>query len=391
MIIKKIMPKSSIAKKRVAAYCRVSTLREDQVESFETQRRYYTDLIESHPEWEMVKIYADRHSATKAENRPGFQEMAADAQARKLDIILCKSISRFSRNVVDCQRYTKWFQTLGVTVIFEEQDIRTDDPTSDFVLSMMAAVAQDESHSISVNVQLAYENRFARGEYNLGNNRILGYDSKDGVLIPNQDAWVVKEIFKRFLEGQTYREISDVIVAMGAKSQTGKDHFSVETIRYMLSNETYVGDKLLQKQPPRDYITKKPDPNREYKPNYLTDDHEAIIDRETWNSVQEILKQREADNKAGIYRRSKGHHPLYGKVFCGECGAPFVRRTYKGRSGHYKAWNCKERQKGKKGNGCMNRIIKEDALVQAVSEKLGADAVDRVQKVLVYKDRIEIK
>ena len=110
MIIKKIMPKSSIARKRVAAYCRVSTLREDQVESFETQRRYYADLIESHPEWEMVKIYADRHSATKAENRPGFQEMAADAQARKLDIILCKSISRFSRNVVDCQRYTKWFQ-----------------------------------------------------------------------------------------------------------------------------------------------------------------------------------------------------------------------------------------------------------------------------------------
>lgn len=298
------------------------------IESFETQRRYYTDLIESHPEWEMVKIYADRHSATKAENRPEFQEMAA--------------------------------------------------------------VAQDESHSISVNVQPAYENRFARGEYNLGNNRILGYDSKDGVLIPNWDAWVVKEIFKRFLEGQTYREISDGIVAMGAKSQTGKDHFSVETIRYMLSNETYVGDKLLQKQPPRDYITKKPDPNREYKPNYLTEDHEAIIDRETWNAVQEILKQREAGNKAGIYRRSKGHHPLYGKVFCGECGALFVRRTYKGRSGHYKAWNCKERQKGKKGNGCMNAMVKEDALVQAVSEKLGADAVDRVQKVLVYKDRIEI-
>lgn len=209
-------------------------------------------------------------------------------------------------------------------------------------------------------------------------------------MIPNWDAWVVKEIFKRFLEGQTYREISDGIVAMGAKSQTGKDHFSVETIRYMLSNETYVGDKLLQKQPPRDYITKKPDPNREYKPNYLTEDHEAIIDRETWNAVQEILKQREADNKAGIYRRSKGHHPLYGKVFCGECGAPFVRRTYKGRSGHYKAWNCKERQKGKRGNGCMNVIVKEDALVQAVSEKLGSDAVDRVQKVLVYKDRIEI-
>lgn len=286
--------------------------------------------------------------------------------------------------------YAKWFRTLGITIIFEEQNIRTDDPTCDFVLSMMAAVAQDESHSISGNVQLAYEKRFARGEYNLGNNRILGYDSEDGKLVPNKDAWVVKEIFKRFLEGQTFREIADGIVAMGARSKTGKDHFSVETIRYMLSNETYVGDKLLQKKPPVDYITKKPDPNREYKPNYLTDDHEAIIDRKTWDAVQEILKQREADNKAGIYRRSKEHHPLYGKVFCGECGAPFVRRTYKGRHGHYKAWNCKERQKGKKGNGCMNVIVKEDALVQAVSEKMGADAVDRVQKVLVYKDRIEI-
>ena len=288
MIIKKIMPKIPSIKKRVAAYCRVSTLREDQEDSFETQRSCYSNMIENHPEWKLVKIYADRHSATKVENRPGFQEMVADAQARKLDIILCKSISRFSRNVVDCQQYTKWFRTLGITVIFEEQDIRTDDPTSDFILSMMAAVAQDESHSISANVQLAYEHRFARGEYNLGNNRILGYDSRDGVLIPNHNAWVVKEIFKRFLEGQSFREISNSLVKMGAKSQRGKDYFSSETIRYMLSNETYAGDKFLQKQPPRDYITKKPDPNRVYKTNYLTDDHEAIIDRSTWNAVHDM-------------------------------------------------------------------------------------------------------
>ena len=113
--------------------------------------------------------------------------------------------------------------------------------------------------------------------------------------------------------------------------------------------------------------------------------------RDTWNKVQEILKQRENDYKAGIYRRSKEHHALYGKVFCGECGAPFVRRTYKGRHGHYKAWNCKERQKGKKGNGCLNRIIKEDELMQAVAEKLGTgEGLDGIGKVLVYKDRIEI-
>lgn len=393
MIIKKVMPKVSMAKRRVAAYCRVSTLRDEQDESFETQQIFYTKLIQSHPDWELVKVYADRHSATRVSSRPGFQEMAADAEAKKLDIIICKSVSRFARNVVDCQHYAKWFRTLGVTIIFEEQNIRTDEPTCDFVLSMMAAVAQDESHSISRNVQAAYESRFARGTYNLGNNRILGYDSEDGVLVPNRDAWVVEEIFKRFLEGQTFREISDGIAAMGAKTRIGKEHFSAATIRYMLSNETYAGDKLLQKQPPQDYITKKPDFNRKYNSNYLTDDHAAIIDRDTWNRAQEILKRREQDYKAGICRRSKEHHALYGKVFCGECGALFVRRTYNRKSGHYKAWNCKERQKGKNGNGCKNIIIKEDVLMQTVAAKLGtenADALKCIRKVLVRRNKIEI-
>lgn len=395
MIIKKIMPKSSIAKKRVAAYCRVSTLREDQVESFETQRRYYTDLIESHPEWEMVKIYADRHSATKAENRPGFQEMAADAQARKLDIILCKSISRFSRNVVDCQRYTKWFQTLGVTVIFEEQDIRTDDPTSDFVLSMMAAVAQDESHSISANVQLAYENRFARGEYNLGNNRILGYDCVDGVLVPNKDAWIVREAFKRFIEGESYRQIAKNLEAMGAQCLHSKRGFGVETLRYMISNETYVGDKRLQKKAPVDYLTKKPDPNRKVESKYLWDDHQAIIDRDTWDKAQDILEERKELAKKGIRKANREHHFLYGKVFCGECGAPFLRRTFNG-STPYKAWNCRNRQKGKGEVKCSNRFIREEQLLDQIQEELGWSDMDqerfkkKVSQVLVFADHIEV-
>lgn len=393
MIIKKVMPRVSTAQKRVAAYCRVSTLRDEQDESFETQQKYYTEMIQNCPRWELAKIYTDRHSATRVKNRPGFQAMLIDAEAKKLDIVICKSVSRFARNVVDCQQYAKWFRTLGITIIFEEQNIRTDDPTCDFVLSVMAAVAQDESHSISRNVQAAYESRFARGEYNLGNNRIFGYDCENGVLVPNKSAWVVKEIFRRFLEGQTFREISEGIAAMGARSRMGRDHFSTETIRYMLSNETYAGDKLLQKHPPRDYITKKPDPTLAYRPNYLTGDHAAIIDRDTWNRVQEILKQREEARRAGVYRRSREHHVLYGKLFCGACGAPFVRRTYQGRLGPYKAWSCKERQKGKHGNGCQNRIIKEAELMQMLAEKLGtaeADGLKGVSKILVYNDEFEI-
>lgn len=292
MIIRKIQPKVVAAKKRVAAYCRVSTQRDEQDESFATQKRYYEEMISTHPDWELVKIYSDRHSATAAKNRPGFQEMLADAEAKKLDIVICKSISRFARNIVDCQKYTQWFSTLGITVIFEEQNIRTDDPTSGFVLSMMSAIAQDESHSISENERKSYESRFARGEYNLGNNRILGYDSEDGVLVPNKDAWIVKEVFRRFLAGESYRQIAKGLKEMGAECLHSKRGFGVETLRYMISNETYVGDKCLQKKAPVDYLTKKPDPNRKAMSNYLYDDHEAIIDRETWDKAQAILKER---------------------------------------------------------------------------------------------------
>ena len=391
MIIRKIQPKVAAAKKRVAAYCRVSTLRNEQDESFETQKKYYEGMIAAHPDWELAKIYSDRHSATAAKNRPGFQEMLTDAEAKKLDIVICKSISRFARNIVDCQKYTQWFSTLGITVIFEEQNIRTDDPTSGFVLSMMSAIAQDESHSISENEQRSNESRHRRGEYSMGNNQVLGFDVEDGKLMPNKDAWIIREIFKRFLAGESYRKISRELAAMGAKTLRGNTNFSVETLRYIIKNEAYVGDKLLQKKPPKDYLTKKPDPNREYYTAYLTDDHEAIIDRETWDKVQEILKGQKEAAKVDIHKHRKEHHVFYGKIFCGECGAPFIRRTYRSGSGTFKAWNCKERQKGRQGNGCKNRIIKEDELMQMVSEKLCGKSLDSVSKILVYGDKIEIE
>lgn len=395
MIIRKIQPKVVAAKKRVAAYCRVSTQRNEQDESFATQKRYYEEMISTHPDWELVKIYSDRHSATAAKNRPGFQEMLADAEAKKLDIVICKSISRFARNIVDCQKYTQWFSTLGITVIFEEQNIRTDDPTSGFVLSMMSAIAQDESHSISENERKSYESRFARGEYNLGNNRILGYDSEDGVLVPNKDAWIVKEVFRRFLAGESYRQIAKGLKEMGAECLHSKHGFGVETLRYMISNETYVGDKCLQKKAPVDYLTKKPDPNRKAMSNYLYDDHEAIIDRETWDKAQAILKERKELAKTGVYKTNREHHFLYGKVFCGECGAPFLRRTFNG-STPYKAWNCRNRQKGKGEIKCGNRFIREKQLLNQIQEELGWSDMDKeqfqkeVSRVLVFANHIEV-
>ena len=264
----------------------------------------------------------------------------------------------------------------GVTVIFEENNIRTDEPTSNFALALTSAISQDESHSIGQNMRWSYQQRFANGEFNLGNNRILGYDSdKDGKLIPNKDAWVVREAFERFAAGESYRAIANALNDKGAKSLRGKP-LTGEAIRYFMINETYVGDKHLQKQHPMDYVTHRPDINAEYKDYYLTDDHEGIVSRALWDQVQVLLKKRKDRHSTGIISSGE-HHFLYGKVFCGECGAPFVRRTIRAKQGsHYKAWNCRERQKGKKGNGCKCRFVKEDQLTDEIKTELGWEALD---------------
>ena len=170
--------------------------------------------------------------------------------------------------------------------------------------------------------------------------------------------------------------------------------FSLQSVRYILKNETYVGDKHLQKTPPRDYITHRPDPTAKYQDYYLTDDHKPIVERSVWDTAQELLKgQRTYD----AYSNCE-HHIFYGKIFCGECGASIKRRTITMKSGdHYKAWNCAERQKGKDGNGCKCRILKEEELMESVLRQLGWGEMDEerfeecVHRVLVCDDRVKVE
>ena len=344
MIIRKVEKPVISKTKRAAAYCRVSTV--IQTESYETQLAVYRSMIESDPNLSFAGIYADKgKSGTNIKSRPGFQQMLADADAGAFDILYVKSISRFARNVGDCQKYVDELRRKDITIIFERENIRTDDPTSNFSLALIAAVSQDESHSISKNVSMGYRERYSRGVSNLGNNRILGYDTVKGKLAPNQDAWIIREIFARFAAGEGYKAIAKALTEKGAKTIHGKP-MSIEAIRYIVSNETYVGDKHLQKEPPKDYITHLPDPN-EYAPDYyLKDDHEPIIIRELWEKAVERVEYYKAGLKLGM-RNAGEHHFLYGKVFCGDCGAPFLRRTISPISGdRFKAWNCRERQKG---------------------------------------------
>ena len=396
MIIRKMESKKQVRKKRAVAYIRTSTEMTSQADSYETQYKVYKDKIENDETLTFAGVYSDKASGTSAERRPGFQQMCVDAEERKFELVFVKSISRFSRNVSVMQRTVDRFRELGITVIFEEEKIRTDDYTSNLSLALIGAVSQDESHSISKNVAMGYHERFARGEYNFGNNRILGYDCVDGKLVPNGEAWIIREIFERFNAGESYGGIARALNEKGARTLKGGD-FCLQAVRYIIKNETYVGDKHLQKRQPLDYITHKPDPTNIVPDYYLTDDHEGIVGRDTWNAAQERAKavRDNENNRQYCYRE---YHPFYGKIICGECGTPFKRRTLRAKSGdHYKAWNCGERQKGKNGNGCKARVVKEDDLMEEILEQLGWDEMDderfeeTVSQVLVFDDRVEVE
>lgn len=381
MKITYIKAQQSSQKTRVAAYCRVSTKRTQQEDSLETQKEVYTARIEMQPDWELVDIYADAVSGLSAEKRPDFMRMIADCKNGKIDRILCKSVSRFSRNLVECQRYTEQLLARNIVVEFEKEHIRTDDPAGSLVFSLMCSIAQDESRSISENVKLGYQARVKRGEYNLGSNRILGYDCVDRKLVPNGDAWVVRRIFDGFLEGKSYREIGRELQEAGFVSMRTKKTLAPSTIFSILRNETYVGDKRLQKQAPRDFLTKRPQKGVDYVSRYLENDHEAIISRETWEAVQTVLAQREEMKKKGI--DTKNRSAMFGKVVCGRCGALCTRRTYLEWWEHgayerrsYKVWMCQERFKG---NGCDNPTVREDALRQEITAQMGWDTCDEMR------------
>ena len=240
--VTKIPRKRDQRRRRVAAYCRVSTMLENQEESYEAQVSYYSAFIEANEEWEFAGIYSDEKSGVKAENRPGFQQMIKDALAGQVDYILVKSVSRFSRNVVDCQKYANLLQTNGVYVRFEKEGIDTSEPSSSMMFSFLSVIAQNESKSISDNVKWGYRERYKRGEYNLGSNRVLGYDCVDGRLVPNKDAETVRFIFGLAVEGKSCWEISKRLREDGILGKQGKP-LTPEGVKYILSNETAAGEK----------------------------------------------------------------------------------------------------------------------------------------------------
>lgn len=322
-------------KLRVAAYVRVSEETKETQHSLQAQEVFYWRQIHEKAEWELAGIYKDNGiSGTDIKRREGFVRLISDCKAGKIDLILVKSVSRFARNTLDLLRIVRYLKQLGVSVRFEEQNIDSLTEEGELMLTLIASVAQAESESISENIKWAIHKAFQNG---IGNTRrrTLGYHWVDGKLtvIP-EEAEAVKRIFVNFLAGGSHMKTAKELAGEGITSINGK-LISVSAIGNILRNITYTGNTLLQKTFIQDPISKKKMMNTGELPQYFVQDtHEAIIDMDTFEQVQEKLARNKEMGRFP-YNHTGKKYPFTMKVICGCCGRHYTRQL----------WNTSEKGK----------------------------------------------
>ena len=361
--------KEDTQKTRVAAYCRVSTEYEEQESSYEMQVQHYTSYIQGNPDWEFAGVYADDGiSGTNTAKREAFNRMIDDCKAGKIDMILTKSISRFSRNTVDCLKYTRELKTLNISVFFEKENINTLDSKGEVLMTIMAALAQQESESISANVRLGIQFRNQQGKVRVNHNRFLGYtkDEDGKLIIVPEEAEIVRRIYAEYMDGKTFLQIRRGLEKDGVKNGAGNAKWWESNIRQILTNEKYIGDALLQKTYTVSILEKKRSQNDGNLPKYYVEGcHEAIIDKDVFLRVQAEIARRSnliTDGKKRVY---SGKYALSGIVICGHCGDVFRRIKWNNRGVKSTVWRCASRVE-KDGPDCPARTLKEEELKAAV-------------------------
>ena len=336
MTIRREQPKNEncdvvIQKKRVAAYCRVSTDLEEQESSLILQREAYKEIIENHPGWELVNIYADEGlSGTDVKKRIEFQRMMKDAYDGKIDTIIAKSISRFARNTIDTLGYTRDLQKIGVNVYFEKEGIDTAGFSSEFMLTILAAFAQEESHSISENTKIGIRQRFKQGEPMWSEV----YGLKEGWKINEEEAKVIRLIFELFTSGKTTRQVAEELNKRNIKTPGSTKKWNTDNVGRVITNEKYVGDVRMQKTYVSNFMEHKSLENKKMRiqQHYRHNHHEAIVDRETFTKAQNLYAMRNIFNGAIMY-------PYYGVLKCPRCGKPMIKVKVSG-SISAPAWTC---------------------------------------------------
>ena len=327
--------------KRIAAYCRVSTDKEDQANSFENQQHYFRSFIDREPDWDLYEIYADEGiTGTSTKKRAAFNRMIADARLGRFDMIITKEVSRFSRNVVDTLNYSRELKRIGIGIYFLNDGLNTIDADAELRLTIMASFAQEESRRTSQRVKWGQTRQMEKGV--VFGCSMLGYDVKNGVMTINPDgAEIVRQIFHKYVhERKGCCTIARELREAGCQTANGNVRWTNTVILRILKNEKYCGDLLQKKTYTPDYLShgKKYNHGQEEKV-YIRDHHEPIISRELWEQAQAEAARRDVDGGFGSGHGNR--FPMSGRIKCGECGASFASRRKKRMDGsQYKCWRC---------------------------------------------------
>ena len=343
---------------RVAPYCRVSTDKDEQLSSYEAQIEYYTEKIDSNQDWTMVRLYADEgKTGTSTKKRKEFLQMIRDCEKGKIDLVITKSVSRFGRNTLDGLNYVRRLKRLGVGVYFEKENVNTLYMDNEMILTFFFSQAQAESESLSGSVKWGHRKNFKDGKVYYQFDSFLGYrKGPDGQPeIDEEQAAVVRRIFARYLMGHSTCRICKDLMADGVKTARGKTTWHDSVIQSMLRNEKYIGDALLQKTYMADLFTHQQKKNIGELPKYYVHEcHPAIIDRETFQKVQEELARRAGLKKTSSKTRTElgkysGRYALNEILVCGECGSPYRRRLWMPNGEKRYVWRCLHRlEKGRR-------------------------------------------
>lgn len=380
---------------RVAAYCRVSTKQEEQLNSYEVQKSHYEERIRSEPKWALVGIFADKGiTGTSMKHRDEFNKLIRLCKKGKVDMIITKSISRFARNTLDCIKITRMLRKIGVDVYFEEQNLHSIDPASEFYISIYGSVAQSESENISANVRWGKAQSAKEGNVSFQYKHFLGYrKGADGKpeIVP-EEAEIVRLIYDRFLAGDSFIGIIKHLEEIGIPSPGGKSAWYSSTIQSILSNEKYKGDAVINKTYIDNCISKKVKANHGERPKYYVENnHPAIIDAGTFGRVQAELARRSGKQKVkqvgtkteqGKY---SSKYALTELLVCGECGTPYRRCTWTVGGKKKIVWRCINRLDYGKKYCHHSPSIEESLLHEAIMNAIMKTAKQNAEVLKTLK------
>lgn len=375
---------------RVAAYARVSSDKDAAFHSLEAQTEYYCDYVAAHPEWELVSIYSDNGISGTTINRPEFQRMLQDCREGKIDLVVTKSVTRFARNTVILLETIRELKKLGVDCYFEKEDMHSISPDGELLLTLLAMYAEEEARSASENQRWRIQKLYDQGKPAGGH--IFGYRLvEEKFEIVPEEAEVVKEIFRLYLSGMGYGRIARTLIELGIPARFGGT-WSSTSIRDILVNEKYAGDLLLQKFFHEDFRTKKKRKNTgELRKVYVKNSHDAIIDEQTFETVQQEIERRSLRQAEIMAHRNAAHdnNKLFtGLISCGCCGGTYVRKYTNAKSGDQPIWICGQYTRYGK-SVCQSQRIPEAILIEKtkavlnVSELSQAILQDHISHIIV--------